>query len=228
MRALALALGRRPAGAERIAGVAHVAARVPDLAAMADMVAGGVTRCWPATSPGERDRFDAAIDVLARNRAGAPVAAWGLWVLVRAVLRRPAADEARDLRGARTPSIRGTNRAGLLLRRGGDRRPCRATPERRGGLMAEGDAMLAAQHWWRRLLRLLVWRAALADGWGDPVAGLRADLAGFEASGDRVTARRGAGPRLPRPAAPGRSHRAPRPLGDTGAAAAAGRRGHRP
>ena len=57
-------------------------------------------------------------------------------------------------------------------------------------LRADGEALLAEQPWWRRLLRLLVWRAALADGWGDPVAGLRADLSGHEAAaaGDHLTA----------------------------------------
>ena len=56
-------------------------------------------------------------------------------------------------------------------------------------LMAEADAMLETPHWWRRLLRLQVWRAAVADGWGEPVIGLRADLAVFESAGDEALAR---------------------------------------
>jgi DNA-binding CsgD family transcriptional regulator len=38
-------------------------------------------------------------------------------------------------------------------------------------------------------LRLHVWRAAIADGWGEPVTGLRADLAVFESAGDDALAR---------------------------------------
>jgi DNA-binding CsgD family transcriptional regulator len=56
-------------------------------------------------------------------------------------------------------------------------------------LMSEADAMLETQHWWRRLLRLQVWRSAIAYGWGDPVVGLRADLAVFESAGDELLAR---------------------------------------
>ncbi|OLT02155.1 hypothetical protein BJF90_05300 [Pseudonocardia sp. CNS-004] len=34
------------------------------------------------------------------------------------------------------------------------------------------------------MLRLVVWECAVADGWGDPVAGLRADLAAHREAGD--------------------------------------------
>lgn len=49
--------------------------------------------------------------------------------------------------------------------------------------------MLPSQHWWRRLLLLLTAEAMIADGWGDPVSLLRADLTAFEASGDDQLAR---------------------------------------
>ena len=130
------------------------------------------------------------MDVLARNRAGAPVSAWGLWVLLGTVLADPdaAARRQQTLRDSHA-SISGTNRAGLLLAEAvsAGRAGEPAAAER---LRAEGEALLAEQPWWRRLLRLLVWRAALADGWGDPVAGLRADLSGHEAAaaGDQLTA----------------------------------------
>jgi DNA-binding CsgD family transcriptional regulator len=56
-------------------------------------------------------------------------------------------------------------------------------------LMLEADDMLGTAHWWRRMLRLQVWRAAIDDGWGEPVVGLRGDLAVFESAGDELLAR---------------------------------------
>ena len=190
MRAWALALGGDRAGAERdLEVVAPLAAQVPDVAAMTDVVR-AVHPLLAGDLEGALDRLDPAMAVLARNRAGAPVAAWGLWVLLGTVLADPdaAGRRQRVLRDSHA-SIAGTNRAGLLLAeavsagRAGD--PAEA--ERRH---AQGEALLADQPWWRRLLRLLLWRAALADGWGDPVGGLRADLSGHEAAaaGDRLTA----------------------------------------
>jgi DNA-binding CsgD family transcriptional regulator len=191
MRAWAMALGGDRAGAEHdLEAVAPLAARVPDVAAMTDVVR-AAHPVLAGDLDGALDRLDAAMAVLARNRAGAPVAAWGLWVLLGTLLApdpTAAAERQRTLRGSHA-SIAGTNRAGLLLAeavsagRAGDP----AAAER---LRAEGEALLAEQPWWRRVLRLLVWRAALADGWGDPVAGLRADLSGHEAAaaGDRLTA----------------------------------------
>ena len=45
------------------------------------------------------------------------------------------------------------------------------------------------QPWWRRLLRLLALQAAVADGWGEPVVALRADLEAFARGGDQRLAR---------------------------------------
>jgi DNA-binding CsgD family transcriptional regulator len=56
-------------------------------------------------------------------------------------------------------------------------------------LLAEGDAALAALPWWRRLLRPVVAECAVADGWGDPVPALRADLAAHEEAGEVLLAR---------------------------------------
>ena len=53
----------------------------------------------------------------------------------------------------------------------------------------EGDRLLATADWWRRLLHLVVCPAAVKDGWGDPVATLRGDLAAFEAADDERLAR---------------------------------------
>jgi DNA-binding NarL/FixJ family response regulator len=56
-------------------------------------------------------------------------------------------------------------------------------------LSAAANDVLAGQHWWRRLLRLVVLESAVRDGWGDPVPELRADLAEFERHGQDAAAR---------------------------------------
>jgi DNA-binding NarL/FixJ family response regulator len=56
-------------------------------------------------------------------------------------------------------------------------------------LSATANDVLAGQHWWRRLLRLVVLESAVLDGWGDPVPELRADLAEFERHGQDSAAR---------------------------------------
>ena len=133
------------------------------------------------------DVLDEGIGLMARTRAGAPVATWGLWCLLRAVLDDRAA-EARAVLLASPAAVRSGNRAALAYAEAVERG--RAGDEERAvALLAEGDALTATQPWWRRLLRLLVLEAAVADGWGDPVSGLRADLSGFEAGGDDALAR---------------------------------------
>ena len=86
--------------------------------------------------------------------------------------------------------------------------PTPSSPAGQGGstqaaqAYAAGDELLAPVGWWRRFLRLFTLEAAVADGWGDPVPVLRADLGAYEQAGEIP-----AGPDLPRPAAPGRSRR---------------------
>jgi DNA-binding CsgD family transcriptional regulator len=134
-----------------------------------------------------RDQLDECIAVLSRNPAGAPLYLWGLWACVRSVL----GDRDSDARAAVLSSHAAVRSANTAAVRYGD-----AVAAGRAGdaaravaLMAEADAMLETQHWWRRLLRLQVWRAAVTDGWGEPVLGLRADLAVFESAGDESLAR---------------------------------------
>ena len=156
MRAWALALGGDRAGAERdLEVVAPLAALVPDVAAMTQVVR-AAHPLLAGDLEGALGRLDPAMDVLARNRAGAPVSAWGLWVLLGTVLADPdaAARRQQTLRDSHA-SISGTNRAGLLLAeavsagRAGE-------PAEAERLRADGEALLAEQPWWRRLLRLLV------------------------------------------------------------------------
>jgi DNA-binding NarL/FixJ family response regulator len=56
-------------------------------------------------------------------------------------------------------------------------------------LQRAGDDLAEPWPWWRRMLRLVVLSCAIADGWGDPVPELRADLAAHDAGGDDRLAR---------------------------------------
>jgi hypothetical protein len=49
---------------------------------------------------------------------------------------------------------------------------------------AKGEEALTPVPWWHRFLRLFTLECAVADGWGDPVPQLQADLTTFEASGN--------------------------------------------
>lgn len=134
-----------------------------------------------------RDRLDEGIAALERHPSAHPTVYWGLWVLVRTVLSDRDA-QARDLLRAAPAVLRSTNRAALqyadavAAARSG-------SPERALQLADEADRLLADQHWWRRLLRVLVFEAALTDGWGDPVGGLRTVLIELGDSGPAPLAR---------------------------------------
>jgi DNA-binding NarL/FixJ family response regulator len=185
--AMSLALGGDRDGARaRLGDVEEATARVPDLAAMSTAVE-GMAAVVAGDLPRANDLLDEAVGVLARNPAGAPLAVWGLWVLVRSVCD-DRADEARAALLGSHAAVRSDNRAAAVY--------SRAVSVGRSGdgpaaqrLVHEADAMLEAQRWWRGLMRLLTWRSAVAEGWGDPVSGLRADLAAFEATGDTALAR---------------------------------------
>ena len=133
--------------------------------------------------PRARDLFDQAIDRLRSHSSAAPLRHWGVWALLRTVLDDRHAAAREELRYS--PVVfRNANRGALhyadAVAAGRDGDATRAVE-----LLATGDEVLARVHWWRRLLRLQVLGAAIGDGWGDPVAELRRDLAGFDASGDR-------------------------------------------
>ncbi len=129
-----------------------------------------------------RDALDRAVAAAESIGGGAPLEHWGLWVVLRAVLDDDAADAARRLRDA-PAAIRVVNRAALLF-----------ADAVRAGRCGDSDSaardfdtatsMLTTQHWWRRLLRVIVLHSAVVDSWGDPVPALRAELAQFEISGE--------------------------------------------
>ena len=131
--------------------------------------------------------FDEGVPVLLSHESAAPISFFGLWALLRtAVADRDAAARAalRDHHSARSMS----NRAALdyadaiAAGRAGDRQSAAAH-------FAEADAAIANMPWWNRLLRLVALEAAVVDGWGDPVAELRTDLAAHEQMGDPALAR---------------------------------------
>ncbi|MBO2453815.1 AAA family ATPase [Actinomadura barringtoniae] len=137
--------------------------------------------------------FDAGMKQLEGHCEAAPVPHWGLWALLRTVLadrtdRDDRDDTARDLVRGSYVVLRSVNRGVLhyadAVAAGRAERSGEAIEH-----MAAGDALLAEHHWWRRLCRLLAMQAAITDGWGDPVPGLRADLAAFEETGQHRLAR---------------------------------------
>jgi hypothetical protein len=137
--------------------------------------------------PRARDLLDDAVEQMRGHASAAPLRGWGLWALIRTVLGdRDGA--ARDLL-RHSPAVARSVNGGALRHadavaagRGGDE----ATAV---GLLRSADELLVREHWWGRLLRLHVFEAAIADGWGRPVEGLRRDLAGFDAAGDDRLAR---------------------------------------
>ena len=131
--------------------------------------------------------LDLATTSLGRNPSGAPVCVWGLWVVLRAVQDADPGAAMRQLAGSQAVH-RSLNTGALRI--------AEAVVAGREGraddaaaLVVAGEEQMAGADWWTRLLRLLVLQAALADGWGDPVPQLRADLTAFEAAGDKELAR---------------------------------------
>jgi DNA-binding CsgD family transcriptional regulator len=148
---------------------------------------GGISLLLSHDLAGAHTKIDEGISTLITRPSIAPFSLFGVWVLLRAVVG-DRADEARELLRGAPPAMRWINRAAVIYAdaviagRGG--RPDTAAEQ-----LAEGDALLTGRPWWRRLLHILVLDAAVADGWGDPVPKLRADLAAHEASGDESLAR---------------------------------------
>jgi DNA-binding NarL/FixJ family response regulator len=131
--------------------------------------------------------MDSGVAALGPDALIGPTLVWGLWVLLRTVLDDRDA-QARD-------QLRGSPAALLAVNRGALQYADAVAAGRAGRygeaetLFTAADQTLAGQHWWRRLLRLLALEAAVGDGWGEPVAALRADLTAFERSGDHDLAR---------------------------------------
>jgi DNA-binding CsgD family transcriptional regulator len=137
--------------------------------------------------PRARSLLDDSVEKMRGHASAAPLRSWGLWALIRTVLG-DRDGTARDLLRHSSVVARNVNSGALQYAdavaagRGGDEATALS-------LLRSADELLTREHWWRRLLRLHVFEAAIADGWGEPVQELRRDLAGFEAAGDHRLAR---------------------------------------
>ncbi|MEV0148825.1 MULTISPECIES: AAA family ATPase [unclassified Nonomuraea] len=138
--------------------------------------------------PGAATQADDGCAILAAHASAAPTHWWGLWLLLREVTGHEPQDARAVFQRARAGRRR-INRGALLYADAvAAGRAGRA--EESAQALARGDAAIEAHPWWHRLLRLPVWTAAVTEGWGDPVPGLRADLAWHEVNGDEALARR--------------------------------------
>jgi DNA-binding CsgD family transcriptional regulator len=131
--------------------------------------------------------LDTGVAALGPDGSTAPGLVWGMWALLRTVIR--------DRDGEARERLRGSPAARLAVNRGALQYADAVAAGRAGrhddaeAHFAAADQSLVEQRWWRRLLRLLTLEAAVADGWGEPVAALRADLEAFERTGDEQLAR---------------------------------------
>lgn len=180
------AAGRREEMAASTAAARALAPESPDVTASA-LATGALEALLEHDLASACHQLDEAVASLRRHASAAPLSFFGLWALVRTLL----ADrdvEARDELRASDMTARAVNRAGLAyadavaVGRSGDHAEAVRS-------FARADSILTTQHWWRRLLRLLALEAAVEDGWGDPAAELRADLAAFDATGEARMAR---------------------------------------
>jgi DNA-binding CsgD family transcriptional regulator len=167
-------LGDRVA-AERMLALAASRAEGPkDVAAGVPLVR-AITHALDGDLPAAATLADAGVAVLAGHRSSAPTRWWGLWLLLRTVT-------GRDELGARA-TFAEANAGRLRVNRGALAYADALAAGRAGAAdryaeaLARGDADLRNHPWWQRLLRVQIWSAAVSEGWGDPVPGLRADAA---------------------------------------------------
>lgn len=170
---LASATARPEAPVEVHAG----AAVVPAVAAVID---GDL-----AAAAGHAER---AAALVARHSSAFPVHWSGLCLLLRTLRDSDPAGARADFDAARGGRRRVNSGAAayadaVLAGRRGDADGCAAATRL-------GDSLLEGHPWWHRFLRVLLWSVAAPEGWGDPVPGLRADLAWFEERGADALARR--------------------------------------
>lgn len=190
MTLLAVAEGHAVAG--RTAAMTAACEAASSLAPGVPDVIFGIAACEAMNALLDRDLarastlLDEAATVAIGHGSLAPMHHWGLWALLQTAYADGAT--ARDRLAGSPVTMRAVNRAGLryaeaiVARRNGN--PTEAT-----NLLNAGDEAIPGQHWWRRLLQLVTYEAALTDGWGEPVAGLRSLLAGFDRTGDERLAR---------------------------------------
>jgi DNA-binding CsgD family transcriptional regulator/tetratricopeptide (TPR) repeat protein len=147
--------------------------------------------------------LDSGAELLLASSAGASPPFLGLWPLLGAVLGKDAAGAAARVSSAhmtRHGLIAGLLAYTIAILAGRAGQPAAAE-----AAFAAADARLGPPlAWYRQYARRLCAQAALADGWGDPVAWSREAAAYFQARGDdRIAAAcrtvlRAAGARVPR------------------------------
>jgi DNA-binding CsgD family transcriptional regulator len=173
------------AAAGDVTGVAEILASTGQAESGANPVRGFATAVGALLEHDLRralEEMDPTVPLVRGDRGIVLLAPVGLWVLLRTAADDRAA-EARAQLTAVSGGLSRTIRASLdyadAVVAGRSGRPADAVAH-----LSAADAALAGRPWWRRLLRLVVWECAVADGWGDPVAGLRADLAAHREAGD--------------------------------------------
>ncbi|TDD79000.1 ATP-binding protein [Actinomadura rubrisoli] len=147
----------------------------------------GLCRIMARDLAGADRLLTTAVTALRGQHQTVPVAEWGLWALLRTVLGEDGGTALATLRYS-SAALRRVNRGALhyadAVAAGRAGRPEEAVRQ-----FAAGDQALVHRGWWRRLCRLLALESAVADGWGDPVRELRADLTAFEDAADEALAR---------------------------------------
>jgi len=173
------------------ARIAEALALAPDDRELAGWAEG---RCRATLCLHQEDReqacvhLDAGAALVLTSPAPSSPPFLGLWPLLRAALGRDAGAAAQQVRAGRQTRHRliadllGYAEA-IMAGRGGDTVAAEAA-------FAAADASAAGQlAWYRHYARRTAAEAALADGWGDPVAWLREAAAYFESrADDRIAA----------------------------------------
>ena len=179
-------MGRVAAMEERLQLIADLPDLAPDLQGYVPAIRAMSALLSHDLVAAKRLLDDAAQPVYG-HESTAPLAHFGLWVVVaalvegesevaRAAVRRRPGLQRRATRGALYYAD------AIVAGRGGDRRTAEQA-------FVAGEGLLTRVEWWARFLRLFTLEAAIADGWGTPVPLLRADLTAFEQSGDTQLAR---------------------------------------
>jgi DNA-binding CsgD family transcriptional regulator len=195
-------LGREAEMEERITEALRLAPGDPEMQAFAL----GTCHAYLALHREELDRarrlLDEAMACFRRASGGPPRPYRGLWALMRALAGddgEAACAEIRTSGATVNQGVAGYVGYGeaVLLGRAGRRREAEAA-------FARAEERMAVLRWWRHHAHRLVAPAAMADGWGDPVAWLREALDFFVAwDAERIASAcrsllRRAGVRVPR------------------------------
>jgi DNA-binding CsgD family transcriptional regulator/tetratricopeptide (TPR) repeat protein len=180
-------LGDRP-GAEHMLAMAASRTEGPKDVAAGVAIVRAISHALDGDLPAAAALADDGATVLAEHRSSAPTRWWGLWLLLRTVT-------GRDEQGARATFTQAN--AGRLRVNRGALAYAEAVAAGRAGAddqyadaLARGDAELRSHPWWQRLLRVQIWSAAVTEGWGNPVPGLRADAAWLDEQGAQALATR--------------------------------------